>query len=95
MVDPNLNNYKQTNITNGSAFIHPSSVPNGAAIPNGSTIPNGCAIPNGSALPNGVIENNEEIQDENCNYDYSSVPMAGLPMIGALMGMCLGGPVGF
>lgn len=101
MVDPNLNNYKQTTIANGSAFINPSSVPNGTAlpngvaIPNGSTIPNGCTIPNGSVLPNGVIENNEEIQDENCNYDYSSVPMAGLPMIGALMGMCLGGPVGF
>ena len=34
-------------------------------------------------------------EDENSNYDYSNVPMAGLPMIGALMGMCLGGPVGF
>ena len=36
----------------------------------------------------------EEVKDDNANYDYSSVPMAGLPMIGALMGMCLGGPVG-
>ena len=34
------------------------------------------------------------MKDDNANYDYSSVPMAGLPMIGALMGMCLGGPVG-
>ena len=33
-------------------------------------------------------------QDENSNHDYSSVPMAGLPMIGALMGMCIGGPIG-
>ena len=35
------------------------------------------------------------MKDDNANYDYSTVPMAGLPMIGALMGMCLGGPVGF
>ena len=33
-------------------------------------------------------------KDDNANYDYSSVPMAGLPMIGAILGMCLGGPVG-
>ena len=26
--------------------------------------------------------------------DYSSVPMAGLPLVGAVLGLCLGGPVG-
>jgi len=26
--------------------------------------------------------------------DYSSVPMAGLPLVGAMFGLCLGGPVG-
>ena len=31
------------------------------------------------------------VEDVNSNYDYSNVPMAGLPMIGAIMGMCLGG----
>ena len=36
----------------------------------------------------------QTFQDENSNHDYSSVPMAGLPMIGALMGMCIGGPIG-
>ena len=44
----------------------------------------------------GIIDINKTnpFQDENSNHDYSSVPMAGLPMIGALMGMCIGGPIG-
>ncbi len=29
------------------------------------------------------------------NYEYTNAPMAGLPMLGAIMGMCIGGPVGF
>ena len=40
------------------------------------------------------INKTNPFQDENSNHDYSSVPMAGLPMIGALMGMCIGGPIG-
>eukprot|EP00090_Calanus_glacialis_P021948 TRINITY_DN33853_c0_g1_i1.p1 TRINITY_DN33853_c0_g1~~TRINITY_DN33853_c0_g1_i1.p1 ORF type:complete len:342 (-),score=85.99 TRINITY_DN33853_c0_g1_i1:104-1129(-) len=40
-----------------------------------------------------------EIEDEapdkpGMDMDYSSVPMAGLPLVGAMFGLCLGGPVG-
>jgi len=40
-----------------------------------------------------------EIEDEapekaSIDMDYSSVPMAGLPLVGAMFGLCLGGPVG-
>ena len=48
-------------------------------------------------FPDGLSEERRQgsQEEENANYDYSNVPMAGLPMIGAIMGMCLGGPVGF
>jgi len=40
-----------------------------------------------------------EIEDDGqdkagTDVDYSSVPMAGLPLVGAMFGLCLGGPVG-
>ena len=56
----------------------PTPLTNGHA-PGLATVGNGVAVgAGGPALPpNGVIGNNEAAQDENCNYDYSTVPMAG------------------
>ena len=51
-------------------------------------------LSNADFILKGYLTMIKIFQDENSNHDYSSVPMAGLPMIGALMGMCIGGPIG-
>merc|ERR1719369_1644679 len=40
-------------------------------------------IPQGQQMPPKILPTS-----------YSSVPMAGLPLVGAMFGLCLGGPVG-
>ena len=39
-------------------------------------------------------EGSESASGTGDSSSYSSVPMAGLPLVGAMMGLCLGGPVG-
>ena len=39
-------------------------------------------------------EPSEPISSGSSQFSYSSVPMAGLPLAGAMFGLCLGGPVG-
>jgi len=95
-INTNLNEYGGYQVV--GAGDSPSITGAGGAAVNGSaTLINGGPgvhnVPNGTATGPG-LQNNLGTQDENSNHDYSSVPMAGLPMIGALMGMCIGGPIG-
>ena len=46
----------------------------------------------GSRRQRTVSETGESVSGESSSY--STVPMAGLPLVGAMMGLCLGGPVG-
>merc|ERR1711915_233762 len=42
----------------------------------------------------GQARRRKEGRKDDENLSYSSVPMAGLPLVGAMFGLCLGGPVG-
>ena len=46
-----------------------------------------------SGTPGQNLRRKEKTKDE-ANMSYSSVPMAGLPLVGAIFGLCLGGPIG-
>ena len=51
-------------------------------------------MPGAGSKRQRLISETGESQGSGDTNSYSTVPMAGLPLVGAMMGLCLGGPVG-